>query len=505
MNKIIIFILLLSCILSGCNFLDDDDGVNNQNGNTTTDTDTTTNSTDNNEAENSNNTVPPPVQPPIVEVTPTPTPPTPMAEVVIPIKFHYQRSNYELFKGVMFDVIIPIIDSGKIDNFSSDKDLILPEGIFIDKDIGAIAGIPNKIVSESKTVVWGSDKNGKQKEKVDLTFSIKQIRATDVTIWKDHLCASVSEHEKYTSLGILCWGNLTTFGDLLSEPHFVYYSEEDITSVRMNDNKICIVTANDMKCKDKKEKDFKTILKIDSKASNEIRIGTNHVCALTDSKKIKCWGSNLLGQLGIAPSAMNFSEIPIEVVNSSVEVIEVSAGSNHTCMLNKEDKVYCWGDNSLGQLGISGTKYGLVLIPKILQGDILMVMSMENYSCVVEYKGKVWCWGEMYLNGVKKILSPTEIIGVGEKSYGIALGEEESCVYNDDDIYCWGKNIQGVIKKSRNKIEGSIYAGTGFICVNTSGGSDAVLCSGKNDQGQLGVNKSIKESNILLFALPWSD
>jgi alpha-tubulin suppressor-like RCC1 family protein len=74
-----------------------------------------------------------------------------------------------------------------------------------------------------------------------------------------------------------------------------------------------------------------------------------------------CWGDNSSGQLG--NGTMADSATPI-VVAGGLNFAMVSAGGHHTCAVyagnppsipTASGAVYCWGDNSFGQLGNSWT------------------------------------------------------------------------------------------------------------------------------------------------------
>ena len=81
-------------------------------------------------------------------------------------------------------------------------------------------------------------------------------------------------------------------------------------------------------------------------------------CGLLQTGQAWCWGSNEFGQLGATGASscvfnattFNCSAVPLPVVGGRI-FTQVAVGVRHTCALEGSGNVYCWGDNSLGQLG----------------------------------------------------------------------------------------------------------------------------------------------------------
>jgi hypothetical protein len=87
-----------------------------------------------------------------------------------------------------------------------------------------------------------------------------------------------------------------------------------------------------------------------------ITTGAGHVCGLTVDGVPYCWGNNWMGQLGNGSDGLGGGwGIPLAPVPVPVEgghrFIQLAAGGSHTCGLTPSHEVWCWGGNSVGELG----------------------------------------------------------------------------------------------------------------------------------------------------------
>lgn len=84
-------------------------------------------------------------------------------------------------------------------------------------------------------------------------------------------------------------------------------------------------------------------------------------CAIGVSGEVHCWGFNTHGQAG--DRTQNYAFESVHVVGLPAPVAQVRTMPLSTCALLTTGKVFCWGNNYYGQLGI-GTIKGVSLEPK---------------------------------------------------------------------------------------------------------------------------------------------
>ena len=100
-------------------------------------------------------------------------------------------------------------------------------------------------------------------------------------------------------------------------------------------------------------------IQIPAAVSERIDAGLEHTCAIDDDGEVHCWGSNLAGQLGYGNSAqagkarIGDNETPASagaVDLGGVDAWKVATGLYHSAIL-VDRSVACWGLNTSGTLG----------------------------------------------------------------------------------------------------------------------------------------------------------
>ena len=193
-----------------------------------------------------------------------------------------------------------------------------------------------------------------------------------------------------------------------------------------------------------------------------VSTGSSHTCVITNSWALKCWGDNSNGQLGIGSTSSSNSPSTVTVGGNAVAV---SAGGSHTCALLDGNNVKCWGDNSNGQLGDGGTNQqnDAATVGISLPGAI-SIDSGHSHTCAVDSNDSLHCWGGSASGQVgdgstsDQITSPIEIaLGQNLGTLSISSGSSYTCVIGSNDLArCWGGHGSGALSLGTSPSEFTI-------------------------------------------------
>jgi len=130
-----------------------------------------------------------------------------------------------------------------------------------------------------------------------------------------------------------------------------------------------------------------------SSVAVKVTLGEKHVCALTQNGTMWCWGSDESGQLGLGTVGSQQSS-PQQVLGLGAVATDLAAGYWHTCALLDDSTVWCWGDNEYAQLGVNGSQPASG-VPVHIDGlpQVVALEASGGHTCALESTGRLWCWG----------------------------------------------------------------------------------------------------------------
>ncbi len=228
----------------------------------------------------------------------------------------------------------------------------------------------------------------------------------------------------------------------------------------------------------------------------QVSTGAESACAVVNSL-VKCWGNNDNGQLGTGTTGGN-KTLPTTVYNQNTatpaqyacvpywwwcvntlvaaeipasamggkKVTKVSVGAKHACAIANAS-VYCWGDNSQGQLGRSG---GDAAVPvavdmsssSALRGkEVIDVSASDNFTCALASDGSIACWGnnqygQLGNGSFSSSTIPSKVFATGElagqrgvklaKAAGYSMcvltrASQDNSTAPTGAPYCWGRGM----------------------------------------------------------------
>ncbi|MCT4640889.1 MAG: hypothetical protein N4A33_01240, partial [Bacteriovoracaceae bacterium] len=210
------------------------------------------------------------------------------------------------------------------------------------------------------------------------------------------------------------------------------------------------------------------------RTASQVCTGSYHTCALLDDGNVKCFGYNNYGQLGqehtsnLGDGAGEMAALTNIDLGTGYTATQIACANESACAILNDGKVKCWGRNDNGQLGIGDTTHRGNSIGDM--GDTLPTLTLgvsrtavsisagEQQYCVKLDNGDFKCWGDNPYASLgqghnydigRSLLSMGDNLDPLAPSSSQALTHASANIYNgcgvlaDGKLKCWGINIYG--------------------------------------------------------------
>ncbi|XP_023561929.1 X-linked retinitis pigmentosa GTPase regulator isoform X4 [Octodon degus] len=173
--------------------------------------------------------------------------------------------------------------------------------------------------------------------------------------------------------------------------------------------------------------------------------GRNHTLVLTEVGNVYAAGGNNEGQLGLGDTEERDTFHHISFFTSEHHIKQLSAGSNTSAALSEDGRLFMWGDNSEGQIGLNDVIN--VCVPHQLDiGKPISWISCGYYhSAFITIDGELYTFGEPEsgkLGLPEELLinhrTPQLVAGIPEKVIQVACGGGHTAVLTEKAVYTFG-------------------------------------------------------------------
>ena len=226
-----------------------------------------------------------------------------------------------------------------------------------------------------------------------------------------------------------------------------------------------------------------------------------HVCALDADGAVWCWGAYPSGQLGVA---VNDDQTAPVRAGGDLRLTQLGQGGDtSTCGIATDGTAWCWGGNAFGQLGDGTVSNAAQPEPRpVVGGRAFQALALgRTHTCGIDLDAKLWCWGRNEAgqlgDGTTEDRTEPVEVALDATVRQVSANDRITCAVTDDDrAWCWGANVDGrlgdgTVDDHSQPVEVSgglawreLHTGEAFTCGLTTDAN--VYCWGAGQNGRLG-------------------
>ena len=212
--------------------------------------------------------------------------------------------------------------------------------------------------------------------------------------------------------------------------------------------------------------------------------GSSHTVAIQSDGSLWAWGNNCCGQLGDGTAVD--ADTPRRI-GTETNWWRVFSGISHNVALKTDGSLWAWGDNGSGQLGIRSTIFRTNTPVRVgTNTNWVSIACGYSYTMALTSDGRLWAWGEnsegaLGIGTLRNTNAPTAV-GTNTDWAFIAAGNHVTAALKlDGSLWVWGYNGYGQLANGtfrRTNAPIRMGAATGWQAVKAGAGHIAALRTG---------------------------
>ncbi|XP_064183185.1 retinitis pigmentosa GTPase regulator b [Anguilla rostrata] len=173
--------------------------------------------------------------------------------------------------------------------------------------------------------------------------------------------------------------------------------------------------------------------------------GRNHTIVYTSQGNVYTTGGNSEGQLGLGDCEEKTSFHRVDFFSSHAPIRMLAAGSNTSAALTEDGRLYMWGDNTEGQIGLGAQAHAVTPQEVAVGRPVSWVSCGYYHSALVTADGDLYTFGERD-NGklglppelLDKHRVPQMVPAIPDGVLQVACGGGHTVALTEDDVYTFG-------------------------------------------------------------------
>jgi len=214
--------------------------------------------------------------------------------------------------------------------------------------------------------------------------------------------------------------------------------------------------------------------------------GQAHSVLLTAAGDVYTFGTSACGALGQGPNVQQCAPVMLRL-GAEVKIRQVAVGARHSMFISDAGAIYTAGDNCHGQLG-HGTRDPagnwspkFMDVPKLVPGDlgqqrVRLVAAGDDHNLAVVEDGRLFAWGansngQLGIGRVDDQAVPVpvrELQDTGIVSMACGLRHSVVVSHNGEQVWTFGSNVQGQLGLGQSSAPEGYQLTTPTLCKSLS-------------------------------------